>query len=199
MKIIFLDFDGVLNSENWMTSRFDIVDNAEISANYPFYEIDPDAIHWLNEIIRETGAKVVVSSTWRRGRTIEELTDILKAHNFIGEIIGKTPVFNLERDEDVRYTVPRGCEIEWWYESKRFKRINWSIDRQREYLQKAEVKNYIILDDDSDMLLSQREHFIKTSWKTGLTQKDAHLAIKILNTPVENLYYEVDSISYDDI
>lgn len=91
MKIIFLDFDGVLNSEVWMKSRFDIIDNNDIDSQYPFYEIDPNAIKNLNRIIEETGAKVVVSSTWRHGRTPEELSRILEFHNFKGEIIDTTP------------------------------------------------------------------------------------------------------------
>ena len=31
-----------------------------------------------------------------------------------------------------------------------------------------EIKNYVILDDDSDMLLSQRKHFVKTHTRGGI-------------------------------
>lgn len=187
MKIIFLDFDGVLNSEQWMVSRFEKVDMHTISAQYPFYEIDPEAVAQLNRVIETTGAKVVVSSTWRLGRTPEQLTQILAHHAFKGEIIDTTPHFYVKSHN---YTVPRGCEIEWWLKEKKFQRINWSIEKQREYEEKSEVKNYIILDDDSDLLYGQREHYVQTSWKFGLTSELADKCISILNKKLEELYYQ---------
>lgn len=56
MKLIFLDIDGVLNYEGYerftrMGTRF----------------VDPVLIKRLKKIIDRTGAKVVLSSTWRRG------------------------------------------------------------------------------------------------------------------------------------
>jgi hypothetical protein len=41
--------------------------------------------------------------------------------------------------------------------------------------------NYVILDDDSDMLLEQAEHFVKTDTLLGLSEDDVERAIKILN------------------
>ncbi len=187
MKVIFLDFDGVLNSEKWYVARHKNVDSSSISAQYPFYEIDPDAVAQLNRIIAEACAKVVVSSTWRLGRTPEQLTEILAHHDFKGEIIDVTPNFYLKSHE---YAIPRGCEIEWWLKKKKFQRINWSVARQLECIDAAEVKNYAILDDDSDMLYTQREHFVQTSWKNGLTAELADRCIEILATPLEKLYYK---------
>lgn len=89
------------------------------------------------------------------------------------------------------YTIPRGCEIDFWLKEKNFRRINWSLKRQLEVLEKSEVKNYVILDDDSDMLLSQRDNFVKTSWKTGLDSEKADNAINILNTPIDKLYFNI--------
>lgn len=66
----------------------------------------------------------------------------------------------------------------------KFQRINYSREEQKRYLEKSEVKNYVILDDDSDMLLSQKEHFVKTSWNTGLLEEHTEQAIKILTTPL---------------
>ncbi len=54
------------------------------------------------------------------------------------------------------------------------------------------MKNYVILDDDSDMLYNQREHFVKTSWQKGLSVEMADEAIQILNSTLESLYYPVD-------
>jgi hypothetical protein len=193
MKIIFLDFDGVLNSEIWYRRRFSEMDMDSIVSKYPYYEFDPLAIEQLNRIISETSAKVVISSTWRIGRDAKQLQDMLNLVGFIGEIIDTTPHFianGFDNDGNkISYTVPRGSEIEWWLEvNGKFQRINWSVERQKEYLEKALVKNYVILDDDSDMLYSQREHFVKTGMYYGLNEKTANEAIKILNTPIDKLY-----------
>lgn len=194
MKIIFLDFDGVLNHEMWYKRRFQEMDMELYTSKYPYYEFDPLSIEQLNRIIEQTGAKVVVSSTWRHGKTPQQLQELLENVGFKGEVISKTPDFvayGKKIDGDpIAYTVPRGCEIDWWLENEgKFQRINWSVERQKEYLEKAIVKNYIILDDDSDMLYNQREHFIKTSIYSGLTKEIADKCIQILNKEITSLYY----------
>ena len=195
MKIIFLDIDGVLNHEIWYKKRMEIkqgTDAKDWSDQYPFYEFDPVSVNFLNLIVEKTGAKVVVSSTWRHGRRVEDLQNILKSVGFNGEVIDTTPSLNARIGKDpAGYTVPRGCEIDWWLKNKGdFQRINWSKERQQEYIDKSKVKNYVILDDDSDMLYSQREHFVQTSFKDGLSEKKAIKAIEILNKTLINLYYE---------
>ena len=55
MKVIFLDIDGVLNS----------LDCKEKIEGYLFVEDKKIAL--LKELIDATGAKIVLSSTWRRG------------------------------------------------------------------------------------------------------------------------------------
>jgi hypothetical protein len=67
-----------------------------------------------------------------------------------------------------------------------------------EYAEKSEVDNYVIFDDDSDMLYNQREHFIKTSRKTGLDDSDVEKAIELLKKPIWEVYYQVDKDHYDE-
>jgi hypothetical protein len=193
MKIIFLDFDGVLNSEMWYKRRFNEMDMESTISKYPFYEFDPLSIEQLNRIVVETSAKVVVSSTWRIGRTVEELQQMLNTVGFVGEVIDTTPHFYAnghDGDSKINYTIPRGCEIDWWLTNHgKFQRINWSKEKQLEYLEKSLVKNYIIIDDDSDMLYCQKEHYVKcNAYGNGLDQKTADKAIQILNTPITKLY-----------
>lgn len=192
MKIIFLDIDGVLNHQEWYKKRYNTISKKEIVSNYPLYEFDPVSVANLNLIILETGAKVVISSTWRHGRSVEDLQSLLNQVGFIGEVIGKTPNISAKLNtEDSDYTVPRGCEIDWWLKTKgAFQRINWSKKVQQEYIERSIVKNYVILDDDSDMLYGQREHFIKTSNSHGLTKELTETAIKVLNKSIINLYYD---------
>jgi hypothetical protein len=195
MKIIFLDFDGVLNHQNWYKHRMEKVDHNELYDHYPFYEFDPESIEQLNRVVDETQAKVVISSTWRHGRSVTELQELLDRVGFTGEVIDKTPSFyaagtdNL--DNKINYTIPRGCEIDWWLTNHgKFQRINWSKEKQLEYLEKSLVKNYIILDDDSDMLYCQKEHYVKcNAYGNGLDQKTADIAIEILNKNITTLYY----------
>lgn len=195
MKIIFLDIDGVLNSNDWyMYRQCKIVSgdipSGDVTKKYPFYEFDPKAIARLNKIIVQTNAKIIVSSTWRLGRRAEDLQEILTSVGCIGEVIGTTPSMrgtsiNGEKDS---YTIPRGCEIDWTLNKYGFSRVNWSEKYQDEVIEKAEIKNYVILDDDSDMLYDQIEHFINCDSLYGLTDEDADKSIKILNKTVQELY-----------
>jgi hypothetical protein len=193
-KIIFLDIDGVLNHEVWYKRRFNEVDNESILEKYPYYDFDPLSIGLINKIIELTDAKVVISSTWRIGKSIEELIELFNSVGFKGDIIDSTPSFyatGFDSNHDrTSYSIPRGCEIDWWLKNKgKFQRINWSEEIQNEVLEKSLVKNYIILDDDSDMLYNQREHFINIDSNKGITELDVSKSIKILNTPVQKLYF----------
>lgn len=192
MKVIFLDIDGVLNSNDWYVYRRDHVEMDSINAQYPFYEFDPRAVERLNRLVEATDAKIVVSSTWRHGRTIDELKQLFEWVKIDAEIIGVTPNLWCTRPyEDMEgYRIPRGCEIDWWLDNYgEFQRVNWSKEEQIKYIDKAKVKNYIIIDDDSDMLYNQREHFIRTSHMHGLTDELVDKAIDILNSNLTDLYY----------
>jgi hypothetical protein len=184
-KIVFLDIDGVLNSQDWYVERKDKYEMDDINNQYPFYEFSPAHVANLNKITEKTGAKIVVSSTWRNGRSVEELSEILKSVGVTGEVIDKTPHLGGKDG----YTIPRGCEISKWLKARDFKRINWSVKKLEEYQKKTDIRNYVILDDDSDMLYGQREHFVQTSWMHGLNEEVADEAIRVLESSLESLYY----------
>lgn len=90
MRAIFLDVDGVLNSEKWYVHRHETMDMSVVAANHPLYEIDPEAVKQLNRITDTTGAKLVFSSTWRLGRSVEQLKKLCELVGITGEVIGKT-------------------------------------------------------------------------------------------------------------
>ena len=56
MKLIFLDYDGVMNTPKY------IRDNIE---RYHRDPIDTPHVEILNEIVEETGALIVLSTSWR--------------------------------------------------------------------------------------------------------------------------------------
>lgn len=79
MRVLFADFDGVINSHDF--PRGD---------EFPPIWFDTRLVTKLNDIIRDTDIKVVVSSDWRLGRSINQLQGMLEDYGFIGEIIGVT-------------------------------------------------------------------------------------------------------------
>ena len=57
MKVIFLDIDGVLNSEEFYMREDPLSDGI----------IDPANLVYVRRIVDETGAQLVLTSSWRRG------------------------------------------------------------------------------------------------------------------------------------
>jgi hypothetical protein len=157
-KIIFLDIDGVLNSEKaYLRGDCKYVEwEWEDGTKEHHQSFCPVSKLYINHLIKITEAKVVISSTWRHSG-LDFMKKIWEVEEMAGEIIGITPSFRGEVDG---YAIPRGCEIEKWLEDKGFSHINWSIEKQQDIVEKSGIENYIIIDDDSDMLYSQRNHFV---------------------------------------
>lgn len=142
IKLAFLDVDGVLNCESMYTDGDEII-------SVKGGEISRRCMNVLNNFIEVTDTKIVVSSTWRSDIDIE---DKLYGAGLKGEIIGKTP--HLDR----RITV-RGNEIYKWLADN-----EEAIGRCH-----RDFHSYVIFDDDSDMLLWQRDNFFQTDAYSGLT------------------------------
>lgn len=200
MKIIYLDIDGVLNCEeayelgecNYVKHN-DLTDlDVDKIENYhqSFYS---KSKYWLNKLILETGAKVVISSTWRMSG-IDWLREVWKYEEMEGEIIDITPNFiNFGLGEE-KYRVPRGCEIDYHIRNVMgLYHINWCKDTQQEYIDKSGVDNYIIIDDDADMLYSQRNHFVQVlpspRNKSGFGEEHYKLGLELLSRSIIDLNY----------
>ena len=85
---------------------------------------------------------------------------------FIDDIIGVTPRMVVYIDDQYK-SVPRGMEIDYWlwkYESK------FGL-----------IDSFVIVDDEWDMLLYQKEAFVHTNSNTGLNKRQSDRIIKILN------------------
>ena len=136
-RVIFLDIDGVL---------------APIRQWDRYEDLDPACIRVLNEIVAGGGADVVVSSTWRYGKTIAELQAMLDAQGFIGCVLDKTPTGGPGTD--------RGDEIAAW-------------------LAQHPVDGYVIIDDHGDMGPLRRQ-LVQTQPAQGLQPADAPRAIAML-------------------
>ncbi len=172
MKFVFLDIDGVLNHELFFKNRKKIKNVSSLSKieQYIYCYIDKEKILLLNDIVEEIeDIRFVISSSHRVSYTVKEFQEIFKTAGFKGKIIGKTPKLYFTGVKDYNYSVPRGCEIKAWLE------MNKGIVGDK----MSKVK-YVIFDDDSDMLLWQRENYFRVDTYCGLTYNVIYRAIQYL-------------------
>lgn len=170
MKIIFLDIDGVLNHELYYKENNQPADTNKIYRDKCAF--DPEKIKLLNYLIKETDAKVVVSSSWRQGRTIDQLIDLFINAGFEGKIIDKTPKLFFNGLDGGQYqSVPRGNEIHVWLQENKGILGNGI----------GKYNTYVIFDDDTDMLYWQRNNYIQVDSYCGLTPNIIQKAKLILN------------------
>lgn len=156
MKVIFLDIDGVLNHEEWYRNRFNTDIYPEGIPTYPLCEFCPESVNILNHILKETGAIIVISSSWRFNENIDT---ILTKVGINQKVYDKTPFLGTKYGT----TLCRGKEIQ-------------------EYLNNhSEITNYVIIDDDNDMEQEQMDHFFQTDRWYGLTMELSEKIIKYLN------------------
>lgn len=112
MKIIFLDIDGVLNSEKFYEKRHRCYEKGiPFAVNWPFSDIDPDSVDILNKVIKATNARIVMSSTWRLGETVDTLTNILHTVGVKGKLVGKTKSF--VDDETTKKYIKQELDLKW--------------------------------------------------------------------------------------
>ena len=161
IRVLFADFDGVLNSHEYMRNRAPENERGSVIG------LDPLAVARLNRLVTVAKAEVVVSSTWRHNRSTAQLRDALVERGFEGTVRGRTPRWIHGRGglESAKY---RGEEIQAW------------LDLAPDY--GFVVESFVILDDDSDMgHLADR--LVKTSFETGLVDADVDRAIAMLREP----------------
>ena len=84
-KVLFLDIDGVLNTGWWYTQ----MDRNTPKDKYG-YAFDPRSVANLKKIVDETGADIVISSSWK-SFGLSELEDMWQDRGLPGKLIGITP------------------------------------------------------------------------------------------------------------
>lgn len=149
MKIIFLDIDGVLNSTRSCVANGGF---GRIFDHDSWKELDPVAVKLIAHVAKETGAEVVLSSSWR---ILANKEDIIAFQDFLGvSIIDVTPQLH----------GCRGEEIQQWLDSC-----------------KEPVEAFCIIDDDSDMLHEQEGNFVQADERIGLTWQNCEDIMAVLN------------------
>ena len=133
------------------------------------YAFDPVSVANLAHIIDETGADIVISSSWKF-YGVPKLRDMWQKRNLPGHILDITP--NTVSDEmllnanleEFQLGVCRGNEIKEWL-----------------LRHEGKISNYVIIDDFDDLLQEQMSHAVITNTLIGITESDAEKAITILN------------------
>ena len=164
-KVIFLDIDGVLNTErqhdHCVEAELDYVDNFG-------YAFDPVSVANLKRIVDETGADIVISSSWKFWG-LSTMQKIWASRELPGKIIDVTPnnvsdEMLLSVDLDLmELPAGKGSEIKEWLSTSG-----------------SQVTDYAIIDDLPDMLPEQQSHFVQTDPRSGITENDADRIITIL-------------------
>lgn len=147
-KYLFLDLDGVINSLEYNVG----MEHIERDRRYRMDDCDPVKVGLLRFVLQATNANVVISSSWRIGRT----PDWFKGYfEHVGipspPIVGCTPETVVGRENGIG----RGDEVDAWLE---YHHPGYKTDPSIVYA---------IVDDDGDFY--EWQPFVQTSFLTGLT------------------------------
>jgi len=145
MKVIFLDFDGVLNSAASFGYEERFRDRNPGMALGPVNETlcNVCTSNFQEILFHFPQVKVVISSTWRTLFSLEWLQNKLASYGIdSSRVIDRTP------GNDWGH---RGEEIQQWLDAH------------------PEVKTYIVIDDNEIGGPIPADRIVKTSWNVGLT------------------------------
>ena len=167
-KIIFLDFDGVLNTQYYQGL---LQSHGKKWQDEHGALFDPNTVKQLERIIKATNADFVVESSWKY-LGLDAMKELWEVRNLPGRIIDITPStisdeYLLSSDlENIHPSLLhcKGVEIASW-------------------LSKYETQDlrYVIIDDEYVILDSQLPYFILINPYEGITEEQANQAISILN------------------
>jgi hypothetical protein len=165
-KIIFLDIDGVLAIPNHSESGQ--------------WCLSDEKQELLGQILDATGAEIVLSSSWRYN-TLEYTKEYMKTEGFkfCEKLVGVTirGYKYIDKSLGIHLGIPRGVEIKQWIDTN----IHSQNGKNWEYRFLGRDYQYVILDDDCDMLLEHQFNFVRTDGFEGLSKTDVLRAIEILN------------------
>ena len=151
IKVLFLDVDGVLNSYNGLIKR----------GGQGLMDIYIEHEKLLEDLVDRTEVKIVLSSTWRLGKSIDQIRSFFRFKTLQEAIIDKTPdhlkLYNFEGKD-----TSRGTEIQEWLVTKG-----------------SNVEDFIILDDNDDMC-PYMDKLIQTDFNYGFTYIQYLEALDIL-------------------
>lgn len=153
MKIIFLDFDGVIityRSHYAYNKRF-IQPEQPLG---PFKDLDVVTCNFLRRICKYHNIKIVVSSTWRVNKS-----------TCMDRLVEAGLFEYLHEDwRTIQSGRNRGSQIKEWLERH------------------SECEDYLIIDDDNDMLEEQQSKFVLASMMEGLSSEGMRKIMRWIGT-----------------
>lgn len=179
-KVLFLDIDGVLRPAR--AGGFDIlVVDGDAAKNVDTSDFFPSAVKALRHIIERTGAKIVLSSEWRRSDPLcQALADLFEKNRVRAWTALTTTKLEAEGVADpVRsFAERRAREIS-----------EWVVEHERQ------MSGWVILDDVNLAIADasrkaatkiMQPHLVQTWPLCGLTMGNAKTAVRILNGEMIN-------------
>lgn len=125
-----------------------------------YHFLDVYATSFLINLCENKNIKIVISSSWRKNKNAEVFFK-----NIFKDILHKnwkTPILDREQSNGLWTSVSRGTEIQKWLDNNN-------------------VSEYLILDDDIDILESQKNNYIKIDTLNGIIYDDMVKILKYFN------------------
>ena len=158
MKVIFLDFDGVMDTAYFghVLGKEGLPCHDEFGAVF-----DPNCVECLKEIIDKTGAEIVITSSWKSLMSFGDMLNMWEQRGLPGFVIDMTPATSTCRN--------RGDEIDAWLKECK------------------DECQYVILDDidESNFNEHQLPRLIVVNPYHGLDKEAAEKAIELLEVSGE--------------
>lgn len=161
-RVIFLDIDGVLNSNFWNDSHQKEISDGTL--------IDEEKVALLAQLVKKTDAKIILHSGWRiwfdkdvlpirqESRRLVEMFETEGIH-----IEGLTPDLTTEEiRKSKKFSLVKADEILLWLHNH------------------EKVKDWVVIDDLELHNGVVRKHQVKPDATVGLTPQDVEVAEKIL-------------------
>ena len=158
MRVLFFDFDGVLNSDKYNSER-----DWRTQGN-----IDETRLPLLRRIIDETGAVIVLSTSWRE-HWDPDPARCAPGWRPTGELLARYGIKILDRTPKYGGGYDRDLEVRAWLTAH-----------------EVEVESFVILDDQRFGWGDLEERLVRTDMKIGRGLMDDHVerAIALLLTPL---------------
>lgn len=161
-KVIFLDVDGVLNSNFWNDNHQREISDGTL--------IDEEKIKLLACLVKKTNSKIILHSGWRTWFDSEleplrieakKLIQLLEKEGL--RIDGLTPDLTTEEIRKTKkFSLVKADEILLWLKLHN------------------DVTNWVVLDDLDLHNIQVAQHQVKPDQTVGLTAQDVEKAVKIL-------------------
>jgi hypothetical protein len=176
IRLLFLDIDGVMNNNKTIREH-----RARPGMSMDLAAICPKRVQMLNEILHKTGARLVLSSSWRDyGLYGPEKTLVRLREEGLDprhEWYGVTEDFDNFTDAQQESWWARYPRVRGVYNNERVFEVQDFLERQKS--SGVEVSHFVILDDLGGFKHLER-YQIKTNMDHGLQQEHIERACKLL-------------------